>query len=250
MARFRRGFPVTTTSIRPSAWSRAEDLYRRRSGYDIPMAIATRELYFETGLDVLSDLGFGGLKMTEVCARIGVTTGSFYHYFPSWQIYTRELLEYWRKDRTVRVIEALNRVPGGPRERFEAGIQPALPFPHNAEAAIRVWSSVDPHVSKVQTEVDQQRFDHVFRIGMETVRDPRQAEIFAHWCMYVFIGFEQATLSRDPAMFEWIVLQALDALESGAFASVPPRLADDGQTEIVEHADDGHDGQNVAAETP
>lgn len=52
----------------------------------------SREAYFETGLDVLSDRGYGGLKLAEVCNRLGVTTGSFYHYFPNWASYTRELI--------------------------------------------------------------------------------------------------------------------------------------------------------------
>ena len=43
--------------------------------------VATRDAYYDTGLDVLSDLGYGGLKLAEVCRRLGVTTGSFYHYF-------------------------------------------------------------------------------------------------------------------------------------------------------------------------
>jgi AcrR family transcriptional regulator len=43
--------------------------------------VVSREAYFQTGLDVLSDLGYGGLKLAEVCNRLGVTTGSFYHYF-------------------------------------------------------------------------------------------------------------------------------------------------------------------------
>jgi hypothetical protein len=40
-------------------------------------SVVSREAYFETGLDVLSDLGYGGLKLAEVCNRLGVTTGSF-----------------------------------------------------------------------------------------------------------------------------------------------------------------------------
>ena len=29
--------------------------------------VVSRESYFETGLEVLSDLGYGGLKLAEVC---------------------------------------------------------------------------------------------------------------------------------------------------------------------------------------
>jgi AcrR family transcriptional regulator len=54
-------------------------------------SVVSREAYFETGLDVLSDLGYGGLKLAEVCSRLGVTTGSFYHYFSGWPVFTKEL---------------------------------------------------------------------------------------------------------------------------------------------------------------
>ena len=57
----------------------------------------SREAYFNTGLDVLSDLGYGGLKLAEVCNRLGVTSGSFYHYFDNWPAYTRELVDHWKK---------------------------------------------------------------------------------------------------------------------------------------------------------
>ena len=51
--------------------------------------VAARESFFETGLEILAELGFGGLKLAEVCGRLGVTTGSFYHYFRNWNNYTR-----------------------------------------------------------------------------------------------------------------------------------------------------------------
>jgi hypothetical protein len=39
------------------------------------MAIVTaRASYFETGLEILADLGLGKLKLAEVCGRLGVTT--------------------------------------------------------------------------------------------------------------------------------------------------------------------------------
>ncbi|HMZ13195.1 MAG TPA: TetR/AcrR family transcriptional regulator, partial [Mycobacterium sp.] len=80
--------------------------------------LANREAYFETGLDVLADLGYGGLKLAEGCNRLGVTTGSFYHYFTSWPSYTRELVRHWVQDRTIRLIDAL-REEVDPRRRIE-----------------------------------------------------------------------------------------------------------------------------------
>lgn len=182
--------------------------------------VTARESYFETGLEILADLGFGGLKLAEVCSRLGVTTGSFYHYFSGWGAYTRELIAYWRQDRTVRLIEVLRSQPD-PRRRIEAIIDVALSLPHSAEAAIRSWSSVDPEVLGVQREVDQERFDVIYESALQIVGDERQAQIYAAWSVYVFVGYEQSTLPREPKMFEWVSKNMLDDLQAGRLANVP-----------------------------
>jgi len=182
--------------------------------------VAARASYFETGLEILADTGFGGLKLAEVCGRLGVTSGSFYHYFTSWGTYTRALVEYWRQDRTVRVIDAL-RAQQDPRKRIEAIIAVGLWLPHSAEAAIRSWGSVDDHVSHVQREVDQQRFEILYDSAMELVEDSGQAKTFAASALYVFVGFEQVNLPREASRFEWICTALLDDLEAGRFADAP-----------------------------
>lgn len=181
--------------------------------------VASRDAYFETGLEVLSDLGYGGLKLAVVCNRLGVTTGSFYHYFPSWSEYTRALVEYWAQTRRVN-IEAASAEPD-PRRRIDNFIQTARVLQHRCEAAIRVWSSIDPTVHDVHSAVERQRFDVVFQAAFEILENKHQAQIFASWSMYVLIGYEQSTLPRNPKDLEWIGSQLLDALDSGRFGSVP-----------------------------
>ena len=183
--------------------------------------VAARDSFFETGLQILADLGFGGLKLAEVCHRLGVTTGSFYHYFTSCSTYTRELIEYWKQDRTDRLSEMFSQ-QSDPRQRMQLIIQSVLALPHSAEAAIRAWSSIDPEVHAVQTEVDRQRFQVCYDYAIEIVQDHRQAEVFARYSVYVLVGYEQATLARDPATYEWICNQIVDLLETGRFDGVPP----------------------------
>src|SRR6476646_4864664 len=101
--------------------------------------MVTKEAYFETGLDVLSDLGYGGLKLAEVCTRMGVTTGSFYHYFDSWSAYTGGLVRDWYLALTVKRVEAL-RSESDPRKRIDAIFEIGFRLPHSAERAIRSWS--------------------------------------------------------------------------------------------------------------
>lgn len=180
----------------------------------------SRESYFETGLDVLSDLGYGGLKLAEVCNRLGVTTGSFYHYFSGWPAYTRELVAHWKQVRTVQVVETVRAEPD-PRRRIDAIVQEGLALPHGAEAAIRVWSSLDRGVYALQVEVDEQRFDILCESAFEILRNERQSQLFAAWGLYLFIGYEQATLPRDNAALEWIAEQLLHALDNGRFATAP-----------------------------
>jgi AcrR family transcriptional regulator len=181
---------------------------------------ASRVAYFETGLDVLSDLGYGGLKLAEVCNRLGVTSGSFYHFFDNWPTYTRELVEHWRRASTVEMVKWLREQPD-PRRRIDSIIDTGLHLPHRAEAAIRAWSSADPDVYAVQVDVDNERHQILRESALEILHHERQAQLFADWAVYLLVGYEQATLPADPGALEWIVGQLLDALDAGRFASVP-----------------------------
>ena len=182
---------------------------------------ATRDAYYDTGLDVLSDLGYGGLKLAEVCRRLGVTTGSFYHYFENWSAYTHALIAHWQAESTQEQVNQLRADPD-PRRRIDAIIDVGLKLPHGAEAAIRVWSAIDPQVRAVQEEVDRQRFEILRDSAMEVLGDERQAQLFAEWAVYILVGYEQSTLPPDPVGLAWIGEQMRKALDTGVFASVPP----------------------------
>jgi len=138
------------------------------------VAVVSRDAYFETGLQVLSDLGYGGLKLAEVCNRLGVTTGSFHHYFANWAEYTRELVDHWQQVNTTRLIESI-RGETDPRRRIDGLIHIGLNLPHGAEAAQRTWRRLDPDVHTVQVAVDKQRHDIMRESALEILRDERQA---------------------------------------------------------------------------
>lgn len=183
-------------------------------------SVVSREAYFETGLDVLADLGYGGLKLAEVCNRLGVTTGSFYHYFPNWPAYTKALVSHWREARTTRVIEAVRSEPN-PRHRIDTLINEALELPHGAEAAIRVWSAIDPAVHAEQAQVDKQRYDIMYESAFQVLQQHRPAEVFAAFCVYLLVGLEQTALPRDMTALRWIADRLLEDLDSGRFTTVP-----------------------------
>jgi AcrR family transcriptional regulator len=184
------------------------------------VTLVLREAYFDAGLKILADSGYGALKLAEVCDRLGVTTGSFYHHFGNWPTYTRELVAHWMQTHTVLLIE-LARADADPRRRIGNLCRIGLTLPHGAEAAIRSWSSTDPEVRAVQVEVDQQRFNVLFEAALEILGNRRQAQLFANWAVYLLVGYEQATLPRNPVAQAWIIDQLLETLDSGRFASAP-----------------------------
>ncbi len=105
-------------------------------------ATTTRLAYLETGLSILADLGYGGLKLAEVCRRLGVTSGSFYHFFANWGTYTTELIAHWESESNTALIRHV-RAQTDPRRRIDILRGIALSLPYHAEAAIRTWSSLD-----------------------------------------------------------------------------------------------------------
>lgn len=178
-------------------------------------SVVSREAYFETGLEVLADDGFGGLKLAVVCNRLGVTTGSFYHYFSSWGHYTRELIGHWRQSTRQRV-EGLQRI-ADPRERLDKIIQVGLNLPHKADSAIRTWASVDPEVHAAQVEVDFQRFEVIRNAAREVIQNDRQAKVFGELAVYLLTGYEQSTLPHDPEHLAWMFNGMIEALFNGAW---------------------------------
>ncbi|MFZ0141987.1 MAG: TetR/AcrR family transcriptional regulator [Aeromicrobium sp.] len=157
--------------------------------------------FFAAGMEVLAEDGYGGLKLADLCLRVRVTSGSFYHHFDSWQDFTYQLVENWREERTRRLVE-LARAEVDPAERVELLLRFGVSLPHSAEAAIRVWSGVDPFVAEVQESVDRERLDITIQALEALTDDPDEASDLALSAFYLLVGFEQATGDRDVRELE------------------------------------------------
>ena len=161
----------------------------------------TKSRFFVAGMEILAEDGLGGLKLAALCRRVGVTTGSFYHSFNSWQDFTRQLVENWRDERTLQAAE-LARAEVDPAERVELLLRLGVSLPHSAEAAIRVWAGIDPEVARIQESVDRERLATVTQAFTELTDDPYEASDLARVAFYVVVGYEQATGDHDPRALE------------------------------------------------
>ncbi|WP_304525621.1 TetR/AcrR family transcriptional regulator [Halomonas sp. I5-271120] len=55
----------------------------------------TREALIRSGLEVLTEQGFRAAGIDGILKRVGVPKGSFYHYFPSKEVFGRAVLEQY-----------------------------------------------------------------------------------------------------------------------------------------------------------
>lgn len=180
----------------------------------------TREDYVAVGLDVLVDRGYLGLKLAEVCRRLGVTSGSFYHYFDNWADYRRQLIGYWKVTGTLAQLKVICAEPD-PRRRLEGLVEVALRLNHPAECAIRAWSRADPEVAAIQSEVDRLRHRVVFDAARELGVGDTQAGRFADAALYLLVGYEQAALAPDLDGLESILRALVGLIEERAGMSGP-----------------------------
>jgi AcrR family transcriptional regulator len=152
--------------------------------------VVTKNDYFAAALDVLATEGHAALKIGSLCRAIGVTTGSFYHYFGSWDGFVQELLAHWEQEKTRRIFE-IAAAEHDPVARVRKIKKLALTLPHEAETAIRAWSHINPTVAEVQGRVDQERLDAVRSVIAGVVADPRQAELLAIMGLSLLVGLQQ-----------------------------------------------------------
>ncbi|MCF6388694.1 TetR/AcrR family transcriptional regulator [Mycobacterium sp. MBM] len=184
----------------------------------------TREDYLLVGLAVLGEQGHLAFKLAEVCRRLGVTSGSFYHFFDSWADYRSQLIGYWKVNGTLAQLQQICE-NSDPRRRIEGLVDIALRLNHQAECAIRSWGRVTPEVAAIQHEVDRLRHRVVFDAARELGVDENRAGRFADAALYLLVGYEQAALAPDLDGLESILRALVGLIEEQAGSSGPAGIA-------------------------
>ncbi|MGW4714385.1 TetR/AcrR family transcriptional regulator [Nocardia sp. NPDC004260] len=169
--------------------------------------VVTKEQYFDTGLEVLADLGFKGLNIGVLCRQLGVTSGSFYHHFGSWQGFVDALLEHW-ENRQVRILGTMPFNQGNPDDDIRAMSDLAAGLHHSAEAAIRAWAANDESVNLALKRVDESRRRTVHKAIKGVVGDNDTAAVVTSLGMAMLVGYQQIAaggenLSLDQLLAEY-----------------------------------------------
>jgi AcrR family transcriptional regulator len=161
-----------------------------------------RRRFFDAAHEILASDGYGALKQSAVCQRLGVTTGAFYHAFRNWEAFTEALLTDWHQERTT-VHAQFARAQDDPIKQLRSLSEAGVTLRHKSEGAIRVWAGVDPRVAEVQRAVDEERYGVLRDAFYRLLDDRKEAARFAAWGMNILTGFEQMPYLQTTADLRW-----------------------------------------------
>lgn len=179
--------------------------------------VLTKEHYFEAALDVIAREGVESVTIATLCRRLNVTIGSFYHHFRSSKVFLQAFYGWWEAEHAFQLVDQARSEPD-PLSRLALLKKLAGGLPHDAEAAIRVWSSSHPDAAAAQARVDDARIDVVFDTLRELRLPPARSRTLAVMAVGVLVGMQQLGRAGDRALMK----KAFDELElwlSGAAAS-------------------------------
>lgn len=165
----------------------------------------TPEDYFREALGVLGDYGSEALTIAVLCERLEITKGSFYHHFGGMPGFVTQLLEYWEREHSERLIKISKSQPD-PTLRITTLTELGVGLPHASEAAIRAWGRSSTEVAEVTARVDRRRERHLVDAISALGIDRPRARVLARIALNLLVGVQQrehpVDLRRLRQMFE------------------------------------------------
>ncbi|BBY78483.1 TetR family transcriptional regulator [Mycolicibacterium parafortuitum] len=146
--------------------------------------------WIQAGYAILADDGLEALKLDRLCARLGVTKGSFYWHFRDMAGYRAALVQAWGelRDRDRRDFGVLDHLP--PRDRLARMMSSLLGEKQwTLERAMREWARTDPAVAASVHAADLLVLRAVREAFLAAGFDEDDAEVRANATFAAGIGF-------------------------------------------------------------
>jgi AcrR family transcriptional regulator len=150
----------------------------------------SKDDYYRSALDLLAAGGVGALTIANLCARLGVTTGSFYAHFAGIREFHAAFLEQWEVGRVYQ-LDAQVDATTDPLERIDLLRRLAVALNHEAESAIRGWARTNPLVAESQRRVDRAREEALVQAFLDIGIDNEEARVLARIGLTILVGTQQ-----------------------------------------------------------
>jgi AcrR family transcriptional regulator len=151
------------------------------------MTTKMKQKWLEEGFSLLAEKGAGFLTIDSLTSRLGVTKGSFYHHFQSWQNYKENLLSLFENERTLKTVKIAEQQLS-PLDKFELIMQTTLERSYELEVAIRAWALLEPFVKSYQQRIDEKRLAYLEEIIWQLCHDRELARHMARLFYSLHVG--------------------------------------------------------------
>jgi AcrR family transcriptional regulator len=123
-----------------------------------------RDSFLRAAFEVLAETGWQDLRISTLCARLGVTKGSFYWHFEDREALLLAVLAAWEGQGTEDIIATVEGTRLSPAERLRTLAHTVFaddPRNDRIEAAIRAWAAASPQAAATVARVDARRLEYV-----------------------------------------------------------------------------------------
>ncbi|UCG75522.1 MAG: helix-turn-helix transcriptional regulator [Gemmatimonadota bacterium] len=173
--------------------------------------------WLDAGLELLRVRGIGGVRVDPLCRRVGVTKGSFYHYFANRTAFREQLIERWREITMPQPeqVAALAR-RGSLEDRIRAMLDHIREHDLGRyDLAMRTWAKEDTQARQAVEAVDRVRLSATSRM-FEADGWAREAALERARILFYYIAGRYEVEGRAPTPEEGArVAQMLARTEGG-----------------------------------
>jgi AcrR family transcriptional regulator len=173
----------------------------------------SKDDYYRIALELLAEGGVDALTMANLCARLGVTTGSFYAHFGGIREFHSSFLEQWAEGRVYQLKEQVDSTPEA-LERIDLLRRIAVAVNHEAESAIRGWARTNPVVAEFQRRVDRVREEVLVQAFVDIGIDKKEARVLARIGLTILVGTQQIEETVDRKRLDALLTEYQQWLES------------------------------------
>jgi AcrR family transcriptional regulator len=178
----------------------------------------SKEDWIRAALFAIADKGTAGVAVEPLASRLGATKGSFYWHLRNREHLIAEALEFWEREGTDDVIEALAPV-ADPVERLRRLLKIAIGYEDDdaaGQADVGLLAAAnDPVVGPVLRRVADKRLDFLERIFREIGFPPGESRQRARIAYSTFLGWfelrrvvpHRTNVGRERAAYERAVLE-------------------------------------------
>lgn len=125
-----------------------------------------KKQWLVAGLRIVADEGVAKITIDNLCSRLKITKGAFYHHFRNIDGYIDALMSFWVEESTLRFIDTVDRLDGS-EEKLYALSRMSASSEYKCEGRIRGWSYTNDIVRRYVVRVDRLRLDYLEKLFLD-----------------------------------------------------------------------------------